>query len=171
MNGKINIVFGFFYFACTALLGPVLLLPGKGAVNEVMKETAAVVEQVRAGEEEKIAPAVTGIMDYLQASKKAGLVGSAVHAHGNLEALLNIVAGLVLLSLAIPSNFKALLSILFLCGAIFHSGMLYLILVFGQGWAGNFMIIGKISIIAALVFTGVASVMGIKSGGELREEG
>ncbi|MBI5559909.1 MAG: hypothetical protein HY883_01365 [Deltaproteobacteria bacterium] len=167
MNGKINIVFGLIYLTFTALLGPLLLVPGKGADLQQMMEVGKAVDGIR--EEEKtgepsakaIAPAVVGMADYLKGAGRVGFLAST-HAHGNLESLLNIAAGLVLLSLAIGANFKALLSILFLIGAIMHSGMLYLVAVFGIRWAGNFAIIGAVALVAGLFLTGVASAVGIK---------
>ena len=168
-SGKINIVFGFLYLAITAVLGPAVLVPGGGEIRVAMKSASENVEIVReakgskASIEKAESAAVVGIMDYLTKAKRRGSIASAAHAHGNLEALLNIVAGLVILSLAIPSNYKVLLSILFIAGAVFHSGMLYLGVVFGQSWAFNFTSIGAICILAALVLTGIASIVGIKT--------
>lgn len=169
MNGKINIIFGFIYFALTAVLGPTILVPQLGKNYQSFNNTTAVVEKVREGAQNDfkgtdrpdkvIAPAVVSIFDYIKASK---LSAKGAHAHGNLEALLNIVAGIVLMSLVIPANFKALLSILFLIGAVFHSGMLYLGGVFHMYWVYNFTIIGAIAIIAGLVGMGIASFIGIK---------
>ncbi len=70
---------------------------------------------------------------------------------------------MVLLSLAIPANFKALLSIIFLVGALFHSGMLYLGSVFHMYWAFNLTLIGAIAIIAGLVGMAIASFAGLKN--------
>ena len=168
-SGKINIVFGFFYLAITAVLGPAVLVPGLGEVGGAMKNASEQVEIVReakgsqASIEKAETAAVVGIMDYLTKAKRLGSIASAAHAHGNLEALLNIVAGLVILSLVIPSNYKVLLSILFIAGACLHSGMLYLGVVFGQSWAFNLTFIGAICILAALVLTGIASIVGIKT--------
>lgn len=169
MNGKINIIFGFIYLAFTAVLGPALLIPQLEKISQSLKNTAAVVEKVREGvqndfqgietPDKVIAPAVVSIFDYIKTSKVSG---KGVHAHGNLEAMLNIVAGLVLITLAIPANFKTLLSTLFLVGAVFHSGMLYLGGVFGMAWAYNFAVIGVIAIIAGLSLMGIACFIGIK---------
>ena len=169
MNGKINIIFGFFYFAFTAVLGPALLVPHLGKNTQVMNETAQAVDKVRTEVQDNfkgvdnpdavIAPAVVSIFDYLKVQR---IAGKGAHSHGNLEALLNIVVGFILLTLAIPSNFKALLSLLFLLGAVFHSGMLYLGGIFGMAWAYNLTTIGAIAIIAGLVFMGVAAITGIK---------
>jgi amino acid transporter len=177
MNGKVNIVFGFIYLATTAVLGPVLLVPGKGEIARTFGATTEAVQRVSEGVEEGLpappaeAPgettgrAVVSIMDYLKAEKSLGFVASAAHAHGNLEGLLNIVAGLVILALAIPASYKALLSLIFILGALFHSGMLYLAAVFGLSWAGNFTLIGAIAIVAGLLLTGVACIFGIKTEG------
>lgn len=172
MNGKINIVFGFIYLALTALLGPVLLVPQLGASIKAIGDTAQVVSKVQEGLQNDfkgtdnpnkvIGQAAVSIFSYARDAKNLSLLAGGPHAHGNLEALLNIAAGLVLLSLAIPANFKKLLSITFLVGAVFHSGMLYLGGVFGMMWAYNFTIIGVIAILSGLVLTGVASMIGIK---------
>ncbi len=171
MNGKVNIVFGLLYFAATALLGPVLLVPGKGGNFQKMAEATRAVEKVRtesaggAPSMESLGEAVTGIMDYLKDINRIGFVKSAAHAHGNLEALLNVVAGLVILTLVVPSSYKTVLSLLFLIGAVFHSGMLYLVSVFGIRWAGNLTFIGAVAIIAGLVLLGAASIVGIRKAG------
>ena len=109
--------------------------------------------------EAKQSKAITGLFGAL---KGQDVRGKAAHSHGNLEALLNIVAGFILLSLVIPGPFKALLSLLFILGAVFHSGMLYLGMVFGQSWAFKLLLVGEISLLAGLVLMGVAAVIGIK---------
>ena len=164
MNGKINIIFGFIYLAFTAVLGPAVLIPQLGKNAQSLNNTAALVEKVREGAQgdfkgADIAPAVVSIFDYIKTSK---LSAKGAHVHGNLESLLNIVAGLVLLTLAIPANFKTLLSIMFLVGAVFHSGMLYLGGVFQMYWAYNFTVIGAIAIIVGLLGMGIASLIGLK---------
>src|SRR3989338_1740995 len=164
MNGKINIIFGFIYLAFTAVLGPAVLVPQLGKNAQSLNNTAALVEKVREGAQgdfkgADIAPAVVSRFDYIKTSK---LSAKGAHVHGNLEALLNIVAGLVLLTLAIPANFKTLLSIMFLVGAVFHSGMLYLGGVFQMYWAYNFTVIGAIAIIVGLLGMGIASLIGLK---------
>ena len=164
MNGKINIIFGFFFLALTAVLGPAFLVPQLGAKGAMMNETAQLVEEVKGAAvdenlEAKQSKAITGLFGAL---KGQDVRGKAAHSHGNLEALLNIVAGFILLSLVIPGPFKALLSLLFILGAVFHSGMLYLGMVFGQSWAFKLLLVGEISLLAGLVLMGVAAVIGIK---------
>ncbi|MBI5048978.1 MAG: hypothetical protein HZB54_08540 [Deltaproteobacteria bacterium] len=162
MNGKINIVFGFIYFAFTAVLGPTVLVPHFSVTQQAMEKTAQSVGNVKQEAQPtsaSTAEALSSILDYLKVAKP---MAKGAHSHGNLEALLNIAAGVVLLSLAIPASFKALLSIIFLVGAVFHSGMLYLGSVFHLYWAFNLTVIGAIAIIAGLVGTGIASFIGIK---------
>ncbi|MEK7880857.1 MAG: hypothetical protein AAB210_03045, partial [Deltaproteobacteria bacterium] len=60
------------------------------------------------------------------------------------------------------SSYKTVLSVLFIVGAVFHSGMLYLAMVFGISVAGKLSIIGAIAILTGLVLAGVASATGIK---------
>ena len=166
MNGKCNIVFGFIYLAFTALLGPAMLLP-QGAVRmQAMNDTKQAIEKVKEDIQKgtvttsnSSASAVVSMFDYL---KSQGSSAKAPHVHGNLEALLNITAGVVLLSLAIPANFKSLLSIIFLVGAVFHSGMLYLGGVFGIYLAYKLTSIGAIAIVAGLLLMGGAAMIGIK---------
>ena len=159
MNGKINIIFGFIYFAFTALLGPTMLIPHFGITKQAMDKAVHAVDKAKQeAQPSATAEALAGILDYLKVEKPSV---KGAHSHGNLEALLNIAVGIVLLSLAIPANFKALLSVLFLAGAVFHSGMLYLGGVFHQYWAFNLTVIGAIAIIAGLVGMGIASIVGI----------
>ena len=167
MSGKVNIVFGFFYLAITAFLGPFYLVPAKGVDYQKFVEMNKAVEAIKqdvssANDKTKVSAALSNITDYLSSIKKTGAVGSAAHAHGNLEALLNIVAGLVILSLAVPSSYKTVLSGLFIVGAVFHSGVLYLAMVFGISAAGKLSIIGAIALLTGLVLAGVASATGIK---------
>lgn len=168
MSGKINIIFGFLYLAFTAALGPAFLVPQLGEKGAVMKETAQAVAEVKSGMETGIideslpAKQSKAIVSVFNAVKAQHISGTGAHSHGNLEALLNIVAGFVLLSLAIPGPFKALLSLLFVLGAVFHSGMLYLGMVFGMGWAFKLLLIGEVSLLAGLVLMGVAAAIGIK---------
>ena len=160
MNGKINIIFGFIYFAFTAVLGPTMLIPHFGITKQAMDKAVHAVDKAKQeAQPSATAEALAGILDYLKVEKPSV---KGAHSHGNLEALLNIAVGVVLLSLAIPTNFKKLLSIIFLVGAVFHSGMLYLGGVFHLYWAYNFTVIGAIAIIAGLVGMAIASFIGIK---------
>ncbi|MBI5886077.1 MAG: hypothetical protein HZB85_05785 [Deltaproteobacteria bacterium] len=174
MSGKINIVFGFFYLALTAVLGPAFLVPQLVERGVVMKQAGQAVADVQTAVEapqtqtgavelaQKNAAAVPALWDALKAQQTNG---KGAHAHGNLEALLNIVVGFILLSLAVPNAFKRLLTLLFILGAVFHSGVLYLGTVFGLGFVFKFVLIGEVSLIGGLVLMGVAAIMGIKRQG------
>ena len=83
------------------------------------------------------------------------------HAHGNLEALLNIAAGLVLCFLGVSAIFKQVISWVFILGALLHSGMLYL-LNLDQAWALNLLPIGPWLVLLGLLLIGIASLIGFK---------
>lgn len=176
LNGKINVIFGFIYLAATAVLGPTVLVPNLYGNLGQLEEAGKAVETVRQGTtndfqgvknpDTVIGDAVVKSFDFNKGRLyTVSLIAGGVHAHGNLEALLNIVAGVVLLSLAIPATYKSLLSIIFLVGALFHSGMLYLAQIFNQAWAWNLTSIGAYAILAGLILLGVASAVGLKQQG------
>ncbi|OIO54022.1 MAG: hypothetical protein COX57_13445 [Alphaproteobacteria bacterium CG_4_10_14_0_2_um_filter_63_37] len=74
----------------------------------------------------------------------------AAHAHGNLEAVLNIVLGFLLCRFGAPSvRLAQVASVLLIVGALGHSGMLYLGGL-GLSTAFNLTPIGGISLIAAI---------------------
>jgi hypothetical protein len=87
------------------------------------------------------------------------------HTHGNLESLLNIVAGFVLCFVSIAVWQKQLISWGFILGAVLHSGMMYLDRVFGMAWAGKIVEtgIGPVLILASLFAMGIAVAVGFKS--------
>ena len=84
--------------------------------------------------------------------------------HGNLEALLNIAVGVVLLMLSIGRAFKAVISGLFIIGTLLHSGVLYLGIVFELGWAYTILGtgIGPVMLLAGLLLAGIATAVGLK---------
>lgn len=168
MSGKINMVFGFFYLTLTAVLGPAYLVPQLYANRAVLEEAGKAVSELQSSVEAGPSGAdLAGkdsatIAKVYEALKRQHVNGKSAHSHGNLEALLNIVAGFVLLTLSIPGSFRALLTILFLAGAVFHSGMLYLGMVFGVGWAFKLLLLGEVSLLSGLALMGVAVIIGLK---------
>jgi len=169
MSGKINMVFGFFYLTLTAVLGPAYLVPQLYANRAVLEEAGKAVAELKSGVEAgPVAGEVSAgkdsaaLVKVYEALKRQHVNGKSAHSHGNLEALLNIVAGFVLLTLSIPGSFRALLTILFLGGAVFHSGMLYLGMIFGVGWAFKLLILGEVSLLSGLALMGVAVIIGVK---------
>ncbi|HFD78933.1 MAG TPA: hypothetical protein ENK05_00900 [Gammaproteobacteria bacterium] len=183
MIGKKNIVFGFLYLVLTAALGPYMV---KGIFPELEKAGSARQEQMAqlqlmAGSdfEQDLEPLAAGdiarrnttallaLNGQLQTLDRLDSIKGGPHAHGNLEALLNIAAGLVLCFLALGRGFKQLLSWAFLLGALLHSGMLYLGIVFEQSWAMQLLGlgIGPILLLVALLLTGAGAAIGFR--GEL----
>lgn len=174
MVGKKNIVFGFLYLVCTAALGPYMviqLFPAVGEAEQAKKEHVGRLQQLAENEyeenlqpltAEQIAKANTkGILSINQINNARAPIDSikgGAHAHGNLEALLNIAAGVVLCFVAAPMLLKQLVSWLFIVGALLHSGMLYL-LAFEVSWAGAILPIGPYLVLAALLLMGIVALI------------
>jgi len=80
-----------------------------------------------------------------------------------LEALLNIIVGLILGLLTLPSLYKQILSWIFIVGTTMHAGMAFLG-VFGFSWAGTLLGtgIGPVLILLGLFLMGVATFIGYK---------
>ena len=181
MTGKYNVVFGFLYLVLTAALGPVMVnnLPDiaqakaekqqhMGALQLAADsefENAETLEPMTAAE---IARANASALLALNTQFNAELPNTAIkggpHAHGNLEALLNIVVGVVLMFLSVGLRFKQLISVVFIAGTLLHSGVLYLAVVFNLAWAGTLLGtgIGPVLILLGLLLAGVAAAIGWK---------
>ena len=179
MIGKKNIVFGFIYLVFTAALGPYMInymFPDMGTAVQGKQRDVGQLQQIAEAEFEnpetlepmsakELAKANTrgilalSLLDNTRApidEMKAG-----PHAHGNLEAVLNIVAGLVLCLLAAPALYKQILSWLFILGAVLHSGMLYL-RAFDVGFANNLLFLGPWTVLLALLLLGIASAIWLR---------
>ena len=179
MIGKKNIVFGFLYLVLTAALGPYMVLnhlPDMDAAMVDKQQSVGRLQQLKNNEfeedleplpPERIARANTdGILSLNKVTNTQAPLNSmrSVHAHGNLEAVLNILAGFALCFIALNKMIKQAISWLFIAGALLHSGMLYLG-VFGQAWAYNVLPVGPWIVLASLLGVGVAAAVGFK--GEL----
>lgn len=179
MIGRKNIVFGFLYLVLTAALGPYMIVTHfdtYGAAQGERQEALSRLAQVKSmGFEEALEPlsaeAIARInADAILAMNKADNarapidgIKSGPHAHGNLEALLNIAAGLVLCFIALRPLFKQVISWMFIAGALLHSGVLYLN-AFGVGWTGAFMQtgIGPLAVLLSLLLIGIAAAVGFR---------
>ncbi|MGD8619791.1 MAG: hypothetical protein PVH54_11475 [Gammaproteobacteria bacterium] len=180
MIGKKNVVFGFLYLVLTAALGPYMV---KAVFPEVEKAGTARQEQMSAlqllttsGFEQDLEPmtadqiartnsgALLALNAALNAEEPLDAIKGGPHAHGNLEALLNIAAGIVLGLLAVGPLFKQLISWLFLLGALLHSGSLYMVIVFHAAWAQPILAsgIGPILLLVALLLMGIAAAIGYR---------
>ena len=149
MIGKKNIIFGFLYLVATAALGPYMIVNGVEDIGKAYQDKQPPVQRLQDlktnNYEEELEPVnadtiakanldgILAINNILNLQNPQGFMRS-VHAHGNLEAVLNILAGLALCFIGVAKVFKQIISWLFIAGAVLHSGMLYLA-AFGQNWA------------------------------------
>ncbi len=180
MIGKKNIVFGFIFFAFTASLGALMVNMYEeygAAVGEKQVSVGRLAQLKTDGFEEELEPlnakqiAMANTDGILSISKVSNVefgidyIKGGPHAHGNLESLLNIVAGFILGFVSIAVWQKQLLSWGFILGTLLHSGMLFLERVFGMEWAGKVLEtgIGPILILASLFFMGIAVAKGFKT--------
>ncbi|MDH5394247.1 MAG: hypothetical protein OEY11_13755 [Gammaproteobacteria bacterium] len=178
MVGKKNIVFGFLYLVLTAALGPLMVNMyadfGTAAVEKQQSvgrlqalQQNEFEEDLEALTAEQIAKANTagilGLNQLMNAEMPIDAIKGGPHAHGNLEALLNIVVGLVIGMLAVSVWLKQLVSWLFIIGTVMHSGMLYLSAVFEFSWAETLLQtgIGPVCVLLGLLAAGVAACMGL----------
>lgn len=179
MIGKKNIVFGFLYLVLTAALGPYMVTQFDTVQQAQSEKQQALgrLEQFAANNfEEDLSPmsaeqiakantqAVLALNKQLNARAPIDAIKGGPHAHGNLEALLNVVVGVVLGLLTVSVLFKQIISWIFIAGTLLHSGMLYLAVVFNFGWAGTVLGtgIGPALILLGLLLAGIASFMGLK---------
>ena len=181
MVGKKNIAFGFLYLVLTAALGPYMVktvFPDiQQAADNRQRQMADL--QLLAGSdfERDLEPvpaadiardntrAILGLNRYLQAESVLNDIKGGPHAHGNLEALLNIAAGITLCFIAAAPLMKQLVSWLFILGTLFHSGVLYLMIVFKLGWAQQLLGlgIGPVLLLAGLLLIGVMAATGFRA--------
>jgi hypothetical protein len=182
MIGKKNIVFGFLFLVLTAALGPYMIktqIPQESEAQAHKQTTVARLQLLASSDfedpqtldkltSEQIArentAAILAINQQLNAGAPVDAIKGGPHAHGNLEALLNIVAGLVLCFIAIKPAFKQIISWVFIAGALLHSGILYLVVVFQQEWAAKVLGtgIGPVLVLLGLLLIGIAAAIGFR---------
>jgi hypothetical protein len=176
MIGKKNIVFGFLYLATTAALGPYMvnMYQDFGVAAGEKQQAVGYLQELKAGNYaenpqtlEDLTPKDLGAAnaDAILALSKQGniefgidLIKGGPHAHGNLEALLNITVGVVLCFLAAPILLKQIISWVFILGALLHSGLLYLERVFAVVLPTPLMGAGPLLILFGLLFTGLVAM-------------
>lgn len=178
MVGKKNIVFGFLYLVLTAALGPYMVisqLPDVQQAAQVKQKDVGRLQALASNDfEEDLEPltadqlARANTMGILALNRQGNAqapvdqIKGGPHAHGNLEAMLNIAAGLVLCFIALPVLWKQVISWLFIAGALFHSGSLYL-LNFGMVWASMTLNLGPWLVLLALLSIGLAAAIGFRA--------
>ncbi|MDH5691845.1 MAG: hypothetical protein OEZ47_01935 [Gammaproteobacteria bacterium] len=175
MIGQKNIAFGFIFIIFTVALGPymVKLYEGWGAAYGEKQTTVGRLQQLKADNFEEdlealapeaIAKANTdGILilnKLINVETEIDMIKGGPHAHGNLEALLNIIVGLVLCFVTASLLIKQIISWLFILGTLLHSGLLYFERVFHMEWAGTLLQTGAgpIMIMIGLVMMALVSV-------------
>jgi hypothetical protein len=181
VEGKKNIVFGFLFFVITASLGPYMVLTLMPDVEDAalkkQKEISALQLAVNSDFEntetledmtaEEIAKgnsvAIMSINTNLNARLTLNTIKGGPHAHGNLEAMLNILVGIILGLLSLASIYKQIISWTFLVGTTMHAGMAFLS-VFGFGWASTLLNtgIGPVLILFGLLSMSLAVLIGYK---------
>lgn len=181
MIGKKNIVFGFFFLVLTAALGPLMILKYIPAARTAAAVKQQKIQALQLAQEngftvdlEKMKPeqiaradadALLALSAQLDAQAPVDSIKNGPHAHGNLEALLNIAVGIFIAFLAVPAGFKQTISWFFLLGALGHSGLLYLADALKLPWAENllgswFAYIGPILLLIGLFLAGIAAAIG-----------
>lgn len=180
MIGKKNIVFGFIFFAFTASLGAMMVNMYEDygvAAGEKQTAVGRLAQLKTDGFEEELEPlnakqiAMANTNGILSISKLGNVefgidyVKGGPHAHGNLESLVNIVAGFILCFVSIAVWQKQLLSWGLIAGTVLHSGMMVLGRVFDMAWAEQVLAtgIGPVLILASLFFMGIAVAVGFKT--------
>lgn len=176
MIGKKNVVFGFIYLVITAALGPYMITQYFGDVGKAQGEKQVALSRLQDlrtnGYEENLEPlsamqVAKADTDGILAINKLNNANLPIddmkvtHAHGNLEAMLNIAVGIALGFIAVSTLFKQAISWIFLLGALVHSGGLYLNSMFGIG----FLVgpVGPTLILLGLLLAGIAAWMGWQS--------
>jgi len=175
MIGQKNIVFGFIYLVFTASLG-VVMVDKYEDFGKAAQEKQTSVGRLQAlkgnGFEEELEPlsamqiakantaGVLGINKLNNTEAEIDAIKGGPHAHGNLEAVLNIIAGLTLCFISASAAIKQLISWLFIVGAVMHSGMLYLRTIFEVQWANTLLDtgIGPFAILIGLLLMGLVSI-------------
>ena len=179
MIGKKNIVFGFIYLVLTAALGPYMIKNFYPALTEAQVSKQESLGRLQSLEQNDFEEELEVIgVGQLSRANTHGLLalnrlGNArapidamkggAHAHGNLEALLNIVVGVVLCFVAAPSLVKQLISWVFILGALLHSGLLYL-RSFDVRWAGELIAtgVGPVLVLLGLLAMGIVSAVWLR---------
>ena len=176
MEGKKNIVFGFLYLIATASLG--LVMVGMGdQVGDAAANKQDKISTLQQGAQmgfdmmqEKADPvqneAILALNRFMNAQQPMDGIKGGPHAHGNLESVLNIIVGTLLMFLAVPAWLKQVISWLFILATLLHSGMLYLSnpSILGWGWANTLLNtgIGPFALLAGFALMAVAVAMGLK---------
>lgn len=185
MVGKKNIVFGFLLLTITAGLGPLMvnMYEDWGAANGEKQVAVGKLQELKAGDfaedpetlEDLTAKqlAITTANSIIAMNKVSAnefaidYIKGGPHAHGNLEALLNIVVGVVLCFIAVPVLWKQVVSWMFIIGALMHAGLMAFERVLEMSWAATLLQTGIGPILILLGLLSMAFLAAIGFRGEL----
>ncbi|WP_455210543.1 hypothetical protein [Kaarinaea lacus] len=180
MIGKKNVVFGFLFLVITAALGPYMILnyvPGVGEAQGKKQDAVGRLQNLKLNNFEEdleelsadqIAKANTegllALNTLFNAEQPIDIIKSGPHAHGNLEALLNIAVGIALCFIALPVLFKQIISWVFIVGTLLHSGVMFLAAMFQMELANTILNtgVGPALILLGLLLSGIAAAIGFK---------
>lgn len=84
----------------------------------------------------------------------------AAHAHGNLEAILSILVGLIVDRLNVSDSLKRTMSFLVIFGALLHSGVLYVLPL--MPFIGKLAVVGAASLIATMALMAYSVSKGVR---------
>ena len=179
MIGKKNVVFGFIFLTITASLGPYMVVNYE-TWNKTYADKQPIIgklQQLKANDfeldleplaPEEIAKANTDgvliINQLINAETEIDFIKGGPHAHGNLEAVLNIIVGIVLCFLGCSTKIKQAISWMFIVGTLMHSGLLIFERVFQMPWASTLLNtgIGPVLILLGLLLTGVMAALSLR---------
>ncbi len=178
MIGKKNVVFGFLYLMITASLGPFMVVNMTPDIENAVIEKQGIIGEIQQFEmddfekdlepmvAEDIAKTNTGgllsLNKVYNAEAPKNMIKAGPHAHGNLEALLNIVVGIALCFIAVSRKFKQAISWTFILGTILHSGTLFLLVMFEQTWVLTIAPAGPVLLLLGLFLAGIAAAIGFR---------
>ena len=150
MIGKKNVVFGFIFLVFSDGLGPLMIIdysPDEEIARADKQTHVGRLQQLQLDDfEEELEPltpeqiakantdGILALNKLVNARQPIDMIKTP-HAHGNLEALLNIAVGIALCFIAISAVFKQVISWVFILGTLLHSGVMYLAVVFQMEWA------------------------------------
>jgi len=184
---KVNITFGFLFFIFSAGIGPYMVSQILDQTsNRNLASTAKLTalgkiqtlqsngfkgdlddEPVLANVGTVLANGIRAINGEIVALDKFASLKTA-HAHGNLESILNIVVGLVLLFMTGPLIVRQCIGLTFVVGTILHSGLMYIVFYppFNQpSWAMSLFQtgLGPILILIGLASMAVTTALWLKT--------
>lgn len=179
MTGKYNIVFGCFYLAVLAVLGPWTFIQHGAARAAADTDRARQLDALRLAASndyavdlqplsaEQLARANSAAVLALAGSQDRAAVvtgfATGPYLHGGLESVLNILIGILLGLIAIPVAYKQAVGASLIAGTALHSGLMLLASVPDWLWIrqaldGPLAIVGPALLALGLIGAGLAAL-------------